>query len=104
MAKQDENLPEAKKEDLAEFVDEKLDKIMLLADALDASFDTSDSSESRAVDSGVQTGGVRESGRDVTKKMMKPKALKYVVDRLRTSLPLLAAAKLDLYFREYLMS
>ena len=37
-------------------------------------------------------------------KPTKPKELKAVVDKLCTSLPLLAAAKLDTYFREYLLT
>ena len=37
-------------------------------------------------------------------KPVKLRDLKMVVDKLRTSLPLLAAAKLDTYFREYLLT
>ena len=37
-------------------------------------------------------------------KPIKPRDLKMVEDKLRTSLSLLAAAKLDTYFREYLLT
>ena len=48
---------------------------------------------------------MRESGRVVRKEVQKrPQELKDVVSRLRTSLPLLAACKLDVYFRQYLLT
>ena len=63
--------------------------------ALDAAF----------AEMGVQTGGVPGAGRLVNKKNpLAPKDLQTMVARLRTSMPLLQAAKLDIYFRQYLLS
>ena len=57
-------------------------------------------------DQGVQTGGAPGAGRVVREasKPTKPKDLKAVVEKLHTSLPLLAAAKLYIYFCEYLLT
>jgi hypothetical protein len=84
-------------------LDDSLDRILLLAQQVaDEQFNSgAGPSRSTSADAGVQTGGVAGAGRVISRGRTggKPRDLHYVVSKLRSSMPLLATAQLDAYFR-----